>query len=171
MAGKIGESAIAKWFQKKGYNVLPVYEKEIHEGKGPTLFSAHGEQIICPDMLVFKQGKIFFAEAKHKSAFTWHRITKRWVTGIDLRHYFDYLKIQNNSYGIDVNLLFLHREGVAKDTPQGMFSPTGLFGRSLDFLKNNENHRHENWGKTGMVYWSRESLNLLAELREVLNKG
>lgn len=160
--GKIGESQIAKWFQGRGYNILPVYEKEINEGKGPTLFLAEGGNLICPDMLAFKRDKIFWIEAKHKNAFSWHRITQRWVTGIDLRHYLDYLEVAE--CGWPVWLLFLHRDGVAKDTPQGLTSPTGLFGEEILKLKNIENHRSENWGKVGMVYWSHSRLKKLASL-------
>ena len=89
--GKAGESAIAGWFKRKGYCILPVYEKEINEGKGPQLFTPL-VSLIAPDLLIFNATKIFWVEAKHKEAFTWHRICQRWVTGIDLRHYKDYLE-------------------------------------------------------------------------------
>lgn len=156
--GKIGESYIAKWFQTRGYNILPVYEIEHNHGKGPQLFTSNNTGLICPDMLVFKQDKIFWIEAKHKTAFSWHRKTQRWVTGIDLRHYFDYLEIANSLIGWPVYLMFLHKKGTAKDTPEGMESPSGLFGEDINFLSKNENHRHHNWGKSGMVYWSTEVL-------------
>lgn len=162
LVGKIGESYIAKWFQQKGYNVLPVYEKEITENKGPVLFLSNGKKLICPDMLIFKKGKIIWIEAKHKTAFSWHRITRKWVTGIDIRHFNDYIEV---SYGdFPVWLLFLHRNGLAKDTPEGMVSPTGLFGNDIKVLQLCENHRSENWGKSGMVYWNVDCLKLLAQI-------
>lgn len=156
--GKIGESYIAKWLQNKGCNILPVYEKEINEGKGPTLFKADRTTVICPDMLCFKNNSIFWVEAKHKTAFSWHRKTKRWVTGIDLNHYTSYLEVANNLIGWPVVLMFLHKDGTAKDTPEGMVSPTGLYGGDIRFLSKNENHRHSNWGRHGMVYWNINSL-------------
>jgi len=42
--GKIGESRIARWLNRRGLHVIPVYEKEVSEGKGPTLFAAEGVQ-------------------------------------------------------------------------------------------------------------------------------
>ena len=166
--GKIGETIIASWFKSRGYNVLPVYEKEISEGKGPTLFTFDNSNIICPDMLVFNNQKCFWIEAKHKTAFSWHRISKKWVTGIDLRHYFHYLEIAKKYSQWQVFLLFLHKDGIAKDTPGGMISPTGLFGGELIFLSSNENHRHTNHGRTGMVYWNVDTLMKYSDLDSVL---
>lgn len=169
--GKIGESAIARWLNSRGFHVLPVYEKEINEGKGPTLFCSNGMQQIAPDLLAFKEGKAFWFEAKHKTAFTWHRNTSRWVTGIDLRHYDEYLSVQSAHREWPIWLLFLHRTGTAKDTPQGMVSPSGLFGESLIYLSENENHRHKNWGRSGMVYWSNQKLKFIAPLHAVMESA
>lgn len=71
--GKIGESDIAYWLRDRNNCVLPIYEKEIDEGKGPRLFSPNGEHIV-PDMLVLPE--VEWIEAKHKSVFTWHRDRK-----------------------------------------------------------------------------------------------
>lgn len=161
--GRVGESAIAKWLNSRGWHVLPVYEIEINEGKGPRVFSK-GAQTIAPDMLVFKANDCLWIEAKHKTAFTWHRITARWTTGIDIRHYIDYQKIQDTSPW-EVWLLFLHDGGQAKDSPPD--SPDGLFGNPLKYLIQHENHRSPNWGKSGMVYWAIEHLKQLATLEDV----
>jgi len=152
--GQTGESKIANWLKSKGYNVLPVYEIEIPTGKGPRLFTP-SSQLVAPDIFVFKADKAYWVEAKHKTAFSWHRITNRWVTGIGLRHYFDYCKIASFS-PFPVRLMFLHDGGQAKDSPPN--SPSGLFGNDITKLQNCENHRHEGWGKSGMVYWAVESL-------------
>ncbi len=165
--GKAAETVIAQWLMSKGYSVLPVYEKIIDEGKGPQLFTG-GEGLVAPDLVAFRDGKVLWLEAKHKTAFTWHRITSRWVTGIDLCHYEDYLRVADTTT-LPVYLLFLHRGGAAKDSPS--VSPSGLFGNTLARLRNNENHRHKNWGKGGMVYWAREvdggALRLVASLEEM----
>lgn len=167
--GKIGESLIAKWFQRKGYNVLPVYEKEIQEGKGPVLFTASCANLVCPDMLIFKPGaEVCWIEAKHKSAFSWYRIGSRWVTGIDQNHYSDYQKVAD-AMDWKVILMFLHRAGsTAKDTPQGLVSPTGLYGGNIKTLMKCESHRSSNHGRHGMVYWGEQVLQKFAELREVV---
>lgn len=161
--GQAGESVIARWLQRRHHTVLPVYEKILDTGKGPQLFLPAGS-LIAPDMLVYKGGRVQWVEAKHKAAFTWHRLTQRWVTGIDLRHYKDYCKVMECGPW-PVWLLFLHRGGQAKDSPA--VSPSGLFGNALSYLMQHENHRSENWGSGGMVYWSIDSLIKMAELTEV----
>ena len=165
--GRAGESAIARWARYRNNCVLPVYEKEIQEGKGPRLFGPNGEHI-APDMLVLPIME--WIEAKHKNVFTWHRITGRWVTGIDLNHWNGYQDTQRES-GRRVWMLFLHRcsQPDFRDIKQGCppECPTGLFGGSLDYLKRNENHRHDNWGRHGMVYWAVDVLKKLATLEEV----
>ena len=157
--GQVGETKIANWLKSRGFSVLPVYEVELETGKGPRLFT-FAEQLIAPDMVVFKEDRCYWIEAKHKTAFSWHRLTERWVTGIDLKHYKDYCKIDDISPW-PIWLLFLHKGGQAKDSPPD--SPAGLFGNTLRILRNNENHRHANWGKHGMVYWAIDILRLIAE--------
>lgn len=163
--GQIGESLISRWLRGRGNWVLPVYEKEINNGKGPRLFLPENAELIAPDLFVFSGGAARWIEAKHKGAFTWHRITERWVTGIDLRHYFDYLRVNAESPW-PVWLLFLQQNGQAKDSP--LNCPTGLYGGSLTYLSENENHRHDNWGRSGMVYWAERTLTKLAELDEIV---
>ena len=162
--GAIGESLIARWLNWRGWHVLPVYEVEAQSGKGPRLF-AKDRQLIAPDMLVLKGDTVLWIEAKHKDAFSWHRNTQQWTTGIDLRHYVDYCEV-NDSTQRDVWLLFLHRGGQAKDSPPD--SPSGLFGQSLLALRCRESHRHSNWGNSGMVYWGKDSLIKLASLEDVV---
>lgn len=163
--GKTGEGIIAQWMKRQGYNVLPVYEKEQGDYKGPALYTVDGS-LVAPDMVIFKQnGKAAWIEAKTKSAFTKHRITGRWVTGIDLRHYEQYIQVQQVSPW-PVWLLFLHFPGQAKDSPAGC--PYGLFGQSITYLQQHENHRHPNGGHGGMVYWAHDTLKKIAELHEVL---
>lgn len=149
--GKVGESKIAVALKRCGFNVLPVYEKEVSEGKGPVLFVADGRELVLPDLLAFNSKKTIWVEAKHKTAFTKHRITGDWVTGIDLHHYNDYLEVSKLSPW-PVWLIFLHDGGQAKDSPPD--SPSGVFGNNINILSQHEHHRHENHGKHGMVYWT-----------------
>jgi len=122
---------------------------------GPRIFLP-AEQRIAPDFFGWLgQGpEAAWIEAKHKTAFTWHRETERFVTGIDLPNYNDYLAVEDASPW-PVWLLFLHKGGIAKDSPR---SPAGLFGHRLDYLREHENHRHANGGRRGMVYWWIETL-------------
>ncbi len=157
--GKAGESLIAQWLISKGYDILPVYEKIIDTGKGPQVFTLKGAYI-APDLLAFSKAKTLWIEAKHKTAFSWHRISQHWVTGIDLRHYKEYCIIEDRGPW-PIMLLFLHEGGQAKDSPPN--SPSGLFGNYLSYLRTHENHRHTNWGTSGMVYWGMADLKKLAE--------
>jgi len=161
--GKMGESRIANWMKKRGWCILPIYDIEINTGKGPQLFMPD-KNIIAPDMLMFKPNYTFWIEAKTKTAFSWHRLTEQWVTGIDLCHYLDYCIVDDET-PFPVWLLFLHEGGQAKDSPPN--SPAGLFGNKLDYLRQNENHRHDNWGHSGMVYWSIKHLLKIAELADL----
>ena len=166
--GKKGESLIARYLLARGYSVLPIYEKTDCEHKGPVLFSPISGALTVPDMLAFKGAHVLWIEAKYKGAFTWHRNTGEWVTGINLHHYQQYLTIQNERPEWPIWLLFLHGDGIAKDTPEGMKSPAGLFGNALAYLHENEHHRHANYGTSGMVYWSVDALKFLAPLADVL---
>jgi len=161
--GLAGETVIARWLRSRGGLVMPVYEKIVDTGKGPRLFVPGGE-LVAPDLLTCNNGRATWVEAKHKTAFTWHRITSRWVTGIDLHHYTDYLEVAHESKW-PVWLLFLQDGGEAKDSPTQ--SPSGLFGNDLIVLQGCENHRHNKGGKHGMVYWAIDSLMRLATLDEI----
>jgi hypothetical protein len=130
---------------------------------------------------------VVFIEAKHKTVFTWHHVTKRWLTGIDLHHYEQYDQVQRETRKA-VYLLFLHECSTPSaidlggrkqcrdcgEAESGSCSPrecpTGLFGRSLNFLKSNENHRDPRWGRHGMVYWAHNKLKLLAALDELCDE-
>ncbi len=158
-AGKVGESQIAEWLKQRGHHILPVYEIEKGQYAGPAVYSSNGDSIVAPDMLVFGKGKTVWIEAKHKNAFTWHRKSQRWVTGIDLHHYHQYQKIMA-LVEWPVWLLFLHRGGQAKDSG---VSPAGLFGNDLEYLATHENHQHKNHGRTGMVYWNINALKKMAD--------
>lgn len=162
--GKIGESLISRWLQGRGHLVFPAYEKEIGEGKGPQLFSSAGD-LVLPDLLTFKAGAVRWFEAKHKTCFTWHRLSRRWTTGIDLRHYGEYQEVQHRT-GTPVWLMFWHpkAEPSSGDMAHGCPAqcPTGLFGNDLSVLVNCESHRSDRHGRSGMVYWAHENLRLMA---------
>jgi len=163
--GQIGEGRIANWLKLRGYCVMPVYEKEVDNGKGPRIFMppSYIENLIAPDMFIFNKEKAMFIEAKRKSAFSWYRNGGYWTTGIDLKHYLHYCKVEEIS-PFKVYLMFLQEGGRAKDSPQ---SPSGLYYNSLEFLRDNEDHRSNRWGNHGMVYWKIDSLKKRAELEEM----
>lgn len=177
--GKVGESLIARYMMSRGHAVLPVYEIEKSSGKGPQLFVLDNG-LVAPDMMVFTSNGVIFIEAKHKSVFTWHRSTSKWTTGVDLRHYCDYMRVAQKTK-IPVWLMFYHRESTpdAKDTAHGCPNdcPTGLFGEEIFNLVRDENHRSKPFdptrqgfvghGNSGMVYWSESSLKKIATKEEI----
>lgn len=166
--GQVGESIIARWCMSRGSSILPVYEKEIDTGKGPRFFTQVG-RFAAPDMFVMPS--MTWVEAKHKTVFSWYRLGGYWCTGIDLNHYADYQRVQEES-SRPVWLLFLHRSATpdAGDLAHGCPSecPAGLFGSTLDHLSQNESHRSNRHGRHGMVYWAHDTLTELATLDEVL---
>jgi len=169
--GKIGESEIAEWLKSRGHSVLPVYEKEIIEGKGPQFFGSRGN-FAAPDLFIFP-GCIWI-EAKHKTVFSWYRVDQKWETGIDLNHYEDYKKVRHLS-GRPVFLVFLHRSEIPdhRDLKKGSPSkcPTGIFVGNLDKLIGCESHRSNRHGWHGMVYWREEVLTKINTTPLDVNKG
>lgn len=173
--GKIGESQIAQWLRSEGWHVLPVYEKEVDDGKGPRLFLPGSNELVAPDMLVFRGEKGAWVEAKHKSVFSWHRATNQWVTGIDKRHYEHYLEVQQISPW-NVWLMFLHRDAEPAKLDRKHLGvpkrcPTGLFTCCIDAPINHEAPPQPDgsgWGSTGMVYWGYRQLYQLARMEDVL---
>jgi len=158
--GKVGESLIANWLKRRGYNVLPAYEIAEPEFKGPRIFSVERD-LVAPDLLAFRfwqeqrreQKRVLWVEAKSKAAFTWHRISQTYQDGIDKRHWLDYLELRRRMPW-DLWLLFLHAPGgLAKDNPEGMVPPSGLFGGEIRRLAECIDHESDRWGSSGMVYW------------------
>lgn len=166
--GQIAESEIAMYLRSRGNQILPVYDIEYETGKCPRLFGA--TLLVAPDLLVFKASKIYWAECKRKSVFSWYRKKSRWTTGIDLRHWNDYIAVSETT-ALPVWLLFLHcsdRPDI-RDLQAGcpQKCPTGLFGRELKSLRSCVSHQSERWGTSGMIYWAYEDLKFIASVSEV----
>ena len=167
--GQVGEGIISKWLQSRGFMVFPAYQLEIPSGKGPQLFS-HSGDLVLPDMLLFRSGKIFWCEAKRKTAFTWYRKKGRWTTGIDLRHYQEYIEVACRT-GLPVWLLFYHPDSTPSVEDRSHNCPhecpVGLFGGNILRLVECESHQSDRHGKSGMVYWGVGSLTRLASAEEL----
>ena len=168
-SGQVGEGRIAQWLLARGWNVLPVYETELDTGKGPRLYTPD-RPVIATDMFIFRADSALWIEAKTKTRFTWYRIAEQWETGIDLRHYLDYLRV-DDATPWDVWLMFLHTccDPDPRDLLHGCprECPTGLFARRLSTLRRCESHRSDRHGSSGMVYWAAHDLTPLADLWEV----
>lgn len=167
--GKIAETQIALWLRRaKGWSILPVYEKEINEGKGPRFFTPDKE-IVAPDLLVMKGAQVRWIEAKHKSVFTWYRKSPqddKWQTGIDAHHFFEYCRIAEET-AYPVWLLFLHASDEARPYNGMRPSPTGLYGNNLLSIVSAADIRLDTSQGKELAYWHRSDLIRLATLDEV----
>lgn len=183
--GRLGEDRISQHLRKLGYNVVPVYEKEIDDGKGPRVFMAsctNVDQLIAPDLFIIgiedakpPNGPLFaWVEAKTKTRFSWYGKGNYFVTGIDLRNFNDYCTLAEKT-NVPIYLFFLHtqcdtsREDVYKWGAPAT-CPTGLFCRNIKFLSQptNKSHISQQHGSSGMIYWRPDvHLKKIAELEEV----
>jgi hypothetical protein len=175
--GRIGEGLIAQWVRRvKNEILLPAYEIEIPSGKGPRLL-LNDYELIAPDFYAIGVNGTTvlckWIEAKHKTRFTWHFMSENWQTGIDRRHYEDYLKVREATQ-TPVYIMFLHRSNIPSDKDLANGSPhtcpTGLYCNSIDYLRTHEHHRdsYEKYGRGyPMVYWNEQTLDHVATLEEV----
>lgn len=170
--GQIGESLIARFLRSRRWIINPCYEKEINNGKGPRLFLPFGAddtQLITPDIQAMRDRQVRWFDVKHKSACTYYRKNHRWQTGIDRRHYQDYLKVQKYTQW-PVWLLFLQREAtITNAPPEVQACPTGLFGCPITLPYSDDGWYTRDGRRYDMVYWGIEDLKLLATLQEVLD--
>lgn len=147
------ESVVARFLRAQGFTIVPAYEKQQGSGKGPQVFTPEGE-LVAPDLQIMRDGKLMWVEVKDKSVFTWHRLSKRWMTGIDKRHHGDYCKIAD-IYQCHAYVFFFHQNPMpsASDLGHGCPTqcPTGLFRVDLNVAPE---HVSDKWGSGGMVYWT-----------------
>lgn len=174
--GQVGESLISRYLRSKGWLIFPAYEKEIDNGKGPRLFLPYGmpkAELVAPDLQGLKYRKvgipeIRWFEAKSKSTATFYRKKQRWQTGIDKRHYQDYVRVQEVS-SCAVWLLFLQENNAHNNAPDGVAPcPTGLFGCPITQHWSDDGWYIRDGKRYDMVYWGIEELKLIAPLSDVL---
>lgn len=179
--GQVGESLIARYLRLRGWTILPAYEKEIDNGKGPRLFLplwSEDADLITPDLQAMKNQQVKWIEAKHKNMATFFRKKWRWQTGIDKHHYLDYLKVQDRTPTWPIWLLFLQEPPVETNAPPNVNPcPIGLFGCPITQPFSDEGTYIDKKGKScDMVYWGlsdgpiyKKDLKQLATLESVLN--
>ena len=167
--GRFAESLLCNWLRHRcGYTVIPAYEIETPQHKGPRVFTPN-QELVSPDALGIKGKDIRWFECKHKSVFTWFRKSKTWQTGIDKNHFEQYLKVDEH-FGWQVWLLFLHESSTPNQLDVGHCPgpcPTGLYGGEISQLAACIHHESDRHGRHGMVYWNESSLRWIASAESV----
>lgn len=110
--GRQYELLAAQWLQEsRGARILPVYDYTGSDGeKAPRLRAiAPVASLVVPDLLVCADGKTSWVEVKYKTQATYHRNTRREETGIPLRLWCDYKRVQDAS-GLPVEIIFIHKK-------------------------------------------------------------
>jgi len=68
--GREAEQKIANIFKKCGWGVIPIEKTADSKRCGPRVY-VRGEEIISPDMQVFKEKEVYWVEVKRHEALTW----------------------------------------------------------------------------------------------------
>lgn len=110
--GEDGEKEVAIQLIEKGINIMPLYQFT-NKDKTPVLLTKN-TQIIAPDLICYYKNKSFFVEVKTKNKWV---VSKNYIeTGLDYKHYLEYLKIKETT-GLPVYLFFNH----INEKPNGIF--------------------------------------------------
>ena len=86
--GEEGEHEVAQWLITKGVSVLPLYQ--FNPENTPCIYHMQGKTT-SPDLVCFKNDS-FMVEVKTKNQ--WVRFGDRIETGLNLKHYKHYEKIE-----------------------------------------------------------------------------
>jgi hypothetical protein len=175
--GIAGESVAAAWLQEKGYHLQPAYETLGLDFKGPRIFGPD-RPFVAPDLwcVIRRAGQTagLYAEVKTKTHFTWYGKGARFETGIDERHYLDYLALQE-AVGLPVHMVFLHTTNQAwGEDVRRWAAPEivggGLFWGRLDALQpyTRSALMQQRGAEKPMVYWPRDALRRSLTLEQVV---
>jgi hypothetical protein len=165
--GTAGENIVKAWLIKRGCRIISTRDIETRKAWGGPSMESEGFEPVLPDFLVIQPEKLqtLWMEVKRKTRFSWHAISRCWVTGID-EHYLEHYVLVGQSSKIPVWLFFLHLDSKPsqKDLDDGCPAqcPTGLFAQEILRLAARTHHTSANHGKGGMVYWAPEAFSLVA---------
>lgn len=109
--GHVAELETAQTLQNHGAYIIPSYDYSGQgDDKAPRL-SGLNESFVVPDLDVAAFGKRIWVEVKRKTAASLHRISGDYTHGIPIRHYTDYLKVEQIT-GCEVWIVFHDNEGI-----------------------------------------------------------
>lgn len=109
--GKEGEHEVGDYFLSRGYSLLPLYQ--FTDDLAPKVFY-EGTAAISPDIFVSGDNGTFWVEVKTKNR--WIKYNGVLETGLNERHYLEYLKIKNKT-ALPLYVIFNHKE----DNPNGFY--------------------------------------------------
>lgn len=158
--GRAWEKALADWLRRQhGYLVIPVGDIESGTGRGPRALAPLGaEDIVLPDLLVFKAGRELWVEVKWKTRATLNEQRGYTCTGIDLAKYEEYRRIAAAT-GRDIVLVFVHQE--EREVRADLLSRLTAY-ESHRYVAAASRVRTNGYGD--MVYWRYDRLPLTALL-------
>jgi len=163
--GLANESIITKYLNSRNFIVIPAYQIEQSTGKGPRVFAPMDEQLITPDLLCIRNGKMRWTECKSKAEFVLYRKTGIFQTGFDIACFEQYQRVQEVT-GIPVYIMFLNAPRY------GISEPSGLYYQTLDKLVETIDHSctNEKTGSKsgGLHYWNEYDLIKQAEYNDVM---
>lgn len=161
--GEQFERALSTYLQARGWGVLPVYNfSGAEDDKAPLMCGPAdpytgvvGAGLVLPDLLLARDGRSVFVEAKRKTRADFTRKTQRHETGISHRLYQHYEEVRCRT-GLDVFLFFGHElEGEVRWCKLGDVPPRVYDGQKM--------------GRGGMVFWGWEDdLAVLCSMAEVM---
>lgn len=147
--GHNGELTAARYFQGRGWFVIPSYDYSGDDGNKAPKMQGLRDGFVIPDLDICKDGLRVWVEVKTKAEPTLHRKSGTYEHGIPLRHYNHYRRVQAET-GCDVWLV-VFEEGAGF-----------LLGRKLDDLEPNKRVYDGNkMSRGGMVFWPRSEFRQL----------
>lgn len=127
--GAEGEKEVSVYLINKGYKVLPLYQ---FDPDTTPLIIGKTNNLISPDLTIFKNGKAHFIEVKNKNR--WVEFAGVRETGCDFKLYSHYKELSKNT-GIELYLIFNH----VTNKPKGFYSVDIMTdGRYWDGIVNNK---------------------------------
>jgi hypothetical protein len=151
--GHNGEKLIARLLRESGWYVLPSYDYNGEDDKAPRLQGARIGFVI-PDLDIAKSGNRRWAEVKTKESADFTRITQRLEHGMPLRHYRDYLRVQEIT-GCEV-WLFIYE----------MATGDVLYAKLDDLAKVGREYHGNKMSPGGMVFFPRDAFELWMNVKE-----
>lgn len=152
--GHNGERLIGDLLRERDWYVIPSYDYSGEDDKAPRLQGLK-ECLVIPDLDICKSGTRRWAEVKTKKEATFTRRTQRYEHGFPLRHYHDYLRVQQET-GTEV-WLFIYEESTGDV----------LYAKLDDLAKVMRPYKGNKMNYGGMAYFPRDAFKLWMNIHQM----